>query len=50
MTRETNFQDDKRTQWKFKNFSASQILRQINFCKFEAAKIAIFGNFRGAEF
>ena len=36
--------------WKFKNFSATSILREINFGKFQAAKIAISDNFRGPEF
>ena len=41
---------DARTAWKFKNFSPTQIFREINFGKFQFGKIAIFGNFRGPEF
>ena len=29
------------TMWKFQDFSATQILREINFCHFEAPEIAI---------
>ena len=32
----------KYSMWKFEDFSATQILRQINFGHFEATKTAIF--------
>ena len=35
--------------WK-KNTSATQILRETNFCKFQIAWFAIFVNFKGPEF
>ena len=38
------------TVWKFKNFSATQNLREIKFDRFSSSKTAIFGYFDGLEF
>ena len=36
--------------WKLQDFSATQILREINLREYGSSKIAFFCNFRGSEF
>ena len=46
----TNITSTFSTVWKFQNFSATNILREINFGEFWVSKISHFDSFRRSEF